>query len=60
MLVPRSLIKNCLANSDGPVAFNSKCVIRDAKELFVSSANFNQAARNRNIEMGFCRPRQSW
>jgi hypothetical protein len=35
-----------------PVSFHAKCVIRDRKELFVSSANFTEAAQNRNIEMG--------
>jgi phosphatidylserine/phosphatidylglycerophosphate/cardiolipin synthase-like enzyme len=35
-----------------PVSFHAKCIIRDRKELFVSSANFTEAAQNRNIEMG--------
>jgi hypothetical protein len=37
---------------DEPVSFRAKCIIRDRKELFVSSANFTEAAQNRNIEMG--------
>jgi phosphatidylserine/phosphatidylglycerophosphate/cardiolipin synthase-like enzyme len=37
---------------DEPVSFHAKCIIRDRKELFVSSANFTEAAQNRNIEMG--------
>jgi phosphatidylserine/phosphatidylglycerophosphate/cardiolipin synthase-like enzyme len=36
----------------GPVSFHAKCVVRDESELFVSSANFTEAAQNRNIEMG--------
>jgi PLD-like domain len=35
-----------------PVSFHAKCIIRDRKELFISSANFTEAAQNRNIEMG--------
>lgn len=33
-------------------AFHAKCVILDQRELFVSSANFTEAAQNRNIELG--------
>jgi phosphatidylserine/phosphatidylglycerophosphate/cardiolipin synthase-like enzyme len=33
-------------------AFHAKCVILDERELFVSSANFTEAAQNRNIELG--------
>jgi hypothetical protein len=40
------------ANHNAPVSFHSKCVILDEKELFVSSANFTEAAQNRNVEMG--------
>jgi hypothetical protein len=37
----------------GPsVAFHAKCVILDDRELFVSSANFTEAAQNRNVELG--------
>ncbi len=37
----------------GPsVAFHAKCVILDQAELFVSSANFTEAAQNRNVELG--------
>jgi hypothetical protein len=35
-----------------PISFHSKCVILDERELFVSSANFTEAAQNRNVEMG--------
>ena len=34
------------------VALHAKCVILDERELFVSSANFTEAAQNRNVEMG--------
>ena len=33
-------------------AFHAKCVVLDQRELFVSSANFTEAAQNRNIELG--------
>jgi len=37
----------------GPsVAFHAKFVVLDEKELFLSSANFTEAAQNRNVEMG--------
>jgi phosphatidylserine/phosphatidylglycerophosphate/cardiolipin synthase-like enzyme len=39
-------------NPEEPFSFHAKCVIRDRKELFISSANFTEAAQNRNIEMG--------
>jgi phosphatidylserine/phosphatidylglycerophosphate/cardiolipin synthase-like enzyme len=35
-----------------PVSLHAKCVVRDESELFVTSANFTEAAQNRNIEMG--------
>ncbi|AFL89319.1 hypothetical protein Terro_3088 [Terriglobus roseus DSM 18391] len=45
--------RRALTFTSGPsVAFHAKCVIRDEVELFVSSANFTEAAQNRNIEMG--------
>jgi phosphatidylserine/phosphatidylglycerophosphate/cardiolipin synthase-like enzyme len=37
----------------GPsIAFHAKCVILDDTQLFVSSANFTEAAQNRNVELG--------
>ncbi len=37
----------------GPsVAFHAKCVVLDEAELFVSTANFTEAAQNRNVELG--------
>lgn len=35
-----------------PTSFHAKCVVLDGRELFVSSANFTEAAQNRNIELG--------
>jgi PLD-like domain len=36
----------------GQAVLHSKCVLVDREELFVSSANFTDAAQHRNIEMG--------
>ena len=33
-------------------ALHAKCVVIDSKRLFVSSANFTEAAQQRNIEIG--------
>lgn len=45
--------RRALASGSGPsVAFHAKCAVRDEIELFVSSANFTEAAQNRNIELG--------
>ena len=45
---PRSL------NPTGPVqsALHAKCVVIDGKEALVTSANFTEAAQERNIELG--------
>lgn len=40
------------APNSEPISLHAKCVVRDEQELFVSSANFTEAAQNRNIEMG--------
>lgn len=40
------------ATNNEPTSLHAKCVILDEQELFVSSANFTEAAQNRNIEMG--------
>lgn len=34
------------------VALHAKCVVVDEREVFVSSANFTEAARERDIEVG--------
>jgi hypothetical protein len=36
----------------GPVSLHAKCIVIDSEELFVSSANFTNAAQSRNIELG--------
>lgn len=45
---PRSLTLESGKN----VALHAKCVIVDGYDLFVSSANFTEAAQQKNIEMG--------
>jgi phosphatidylserine/phosphatidylglycerophosphate/cardiolipin synthase-like enzyme len=37
---------------EGRSVLHSKCILVDGDELFVSSANFTDAAQNRNVEMG--------
>lgn len=41
-----------LTPTAGPVALHAKCIVVDDRELFVSSANFTEAAQHRNIEVG--------
>lgn len=33
-------------------ALHAKCVVKDQRQVFVSSANFTEAGQNRNIEVG--------
>lgn len=33
-------------------AMHAKCIVVDSQELFISSANFTEAAQNRNVEVG--------
>jgi len=33
-------------------AMHAKCIVVDRQELFISSANFTEAAQNRNIKVG--------
>jgi phosphatidylserine/phosphatidylglycerophosphate/cardiolipin synthase-like enzyme len=33
-------------------SLHAKCIIVDAREVFVSSANFTEAGQERNIEVG--------
>ncbi len=40
------------AANNEPTSLHAKCVGLDEHELFVSSANFTEAAQNRNIELG--------
>ena len=45
---PRSLASDPAKRS----ALHAKCVVVDSEEVFVSSANFTEAAQQRNIEIG--------
>jgi phosphatidylserine/phosphatidylglycerophosphate/cardiolipin synthase-like enzyme len=45
---PRSLD----ASSDKRTCMHAKCVVVDRRSVFVSSANFTEAAQQRNIEVG--------
>jgi phosphatidylserine/phosphatidylglycerophosphate/cardiolipin synthase-like enzyme len=45
LYAPRSL-------SPEPAALHAKCIVIDNLDLFVSSANFTEAAQQRNIEVG--------
>jgi phosphatidylserine/phosphatidylglycerophosphate/cardiolipin synthase-like enzyme len=40
------------ASPDAPVSLHAKCIVVDGGELFISSANFTEAAQGRNIEAG--------
>jgi len=35
-----------------PGSLHAKCIVVDAEHVFVSSANFTEAAQERNIEVG--------
>jgi len=41
-----------LADAEGPVSLHAKCIVLDGREIFISSANFTEAAQHRNIELG--------
>jgi len=41
-----------LATTEGPVSLHAKCIVVDEREIFISSANFTEAAQHRNIELG--------
>lgn len=45
---PRSLG----TDAEKPVALHAKCIVVDSRHVFVSSANFTEAAQERNIEVG--------
>jgi hypothetical protein len=45
---PRSIAENGPKRS----ALHAKCIVVDAEQVFVSSANFTEAAQERNIEVG--------
>jgi phosphatidylserine/phosphatidylglycerophosphate/cardiolipin synthase-like enzyme len=39
-------------DSQKKACLHAKCIVVDRKELFVSSANFTEAAQERNLEVG--------
>ena len=41
-----------LTAAEGPVSLHAKCIVIDGREIFISSANFTEAAQHRNIEVG--------
>jgi phosphatidylserine/phosphatidylglycerophosphate/cardiolipin synthase-like enzyme len=41
-----------LVAAEGPVSLHAKCIVVDGREIFISSANFTEAAQHRNIEVG--------
>lgn len=41
-----------LSTTGGPVSLHAKCIVIDDREIFISSANFTEAAQYRNIEVG--------
>jgi phosphatidylserine/phosphatidylglycerophosphate/cardiolipin synthase-like enzyme len=41
-------------DSSKRASLHAKCVIVDRREALITSANFTDAARNRNIEVGLC------
>jgi phosphatidylserine/phosphatidylglycerophosphate/cardiolipin synthase-like enzyme len=38
--------------AEKPGSLHAKCIVVDNEQVFVSSANFTEAAQNRNIEVG--------
>lgn len=48
---PRSIDVN---TTDGAACLHAKFVIADSQQVFISSANFTEAAQERNIEVGVC------
>ena len=47
---PATTRKNNIGRSEA--ALHAKCVVVDTEQMFVSSANFSEAAQTRNIEVG--------
>ena len=39
-------------NSQKKACLHAKCIVVDRKDVFVSSANFTEAAQERNLEVG--------
>jgi len=44
--------RSLAATADTPISLHAKCIVIDEREIFVSSANFTEAAQHRNIEVG--------
>jgi phosphatidylserine/phosphatidylglycerophosphate/cardiolipin synthase-like enzyme len=44
--------RSLATTADNPIALHAKCVVIDGREVFISSANFSEAAQQRNIEVG--------
>jgi phosphatidylserine/phosphatidylglycerophosphate/cardiolipin synthase-like enzyme len=44
--------RSLATTADNPIALHAKCVVIDEREVFISSANFSEAAQHRNIEVG--------
>ena len=47
-MTPRSLA----TDANKKACLHAKCIVTDRKEVFVSSANFTEAAQERNLEVG--------
>ncbi len=45
---PSSLVES----ADARAALHAKCIVVDVEHVFVSSANFTEAAQQRNVEVG--------
>ncbi len=45
--------KSMEVDAQSRAALHAKCVVVDGEQCFVSSANFTEAAQNKNIEIGF-------
>ncbi|WP_254509744.1 DISARM system phospholipase D-like protein DrmC [Anatilimnocola floriformis] len=54
--LPQLFYDNRALTTDAPKrsSFHAKAVVVDHKQLFVTSANFTEAAQERNIEIGVC------
>jgi phosphatidylserine/phosphatidylglycerophosphate/cardiolipin synthase-like enzyme len=44
--------RSLTTTADNPISLHAKCIVIDEREVFISSANFSEAAQHRNIEVG--------
>ena len=44
--------RSLTTTADTPISLHAKCIVIDEREVFISSANFSEAAQHRNIEVG--------